>query len=272
MSDFDFLQNATIGQYIPTESILHRIEPRAKIIGFGALILAITFSPSPIGIAIGLATTLFGLVIARIPLKFALKRLTPPLPFLIIIAGIQIFLFPNAGHPILFTLGSIRISLASIWSGILLILRFSALILTLSLMSFCLSNSELIHGMQQILSPLNRIGIHTMDLIMIIQVTFRFLPILAQSAERIAKAQASRGAEWGVKSRGLLSRVKQIIPLIIPLFVTSLRRTETMALAMDARAYGYKANRTSMFEYSFSWSGAIFLLIVFSIAVAILFV
>ncbi len=271
MSDFEFLPSATIGQYIPTGSILHRTDPRAKLVGFGVLILAITFSLSPIGIGIGLAAALLGLVIARIPIKFALKGLLPPLPFLLIIAVIQIFLFPDAGHSILFTLGPISISLAGIWSGILLILRFATLVLTLSLLTFCLSTSELIQGLQRLLGPLNRIGIHTMDFVMVLQVTLRFLPFLAQSAERIAKAQASRGAEWGVKSKGLLSRVKQIVPLIIPLFTTSLRRSETMALAMDARAYGFNADRTSMFEYTFTWRDALFLLILLLITAGVVF-
>lgn len=272
MSDFEFLPSATIGQYIPTGSVIHRIDPRAKLIGFGVLILAITFSTSKIGIGIGLAAALLGLVIARIPLKFALKGLLPPLPFLILIAFIQFFLYPDAGRSVLFTLGPLSVSLAGILSGVLLILRFGALILTISLMTFVISTSEMIQGLQKLLAPLSRIGIHSMDFVMVIQVTLRFLPFLAQSAERIAKAQASRGAEWGVKSKGLMNRVRQVVPLIIPLFTTSLRRSETMALAMDARAYGYKANRTSMFEYTFGWRDALFLLILLAITAAVIFI
>jgi energy-coupling factor transport system permease protein len=108
---------------------------------------------------------------------------------------------------------------------------------------------------------LNRIGIHTMDLVMVMQVSIRFLPLLAQSAERIAKAQASRGAEWGVKSGGLVSQVKRVIPLIVPLFLTSLRRAETLALAMDARAYGLKNQRTSLYELNLQWKDLWFILI-----------
>lgn len=271
MSEFEFLPSATIGQYIPTGSILHRTDPRAKLLGFGILILAVTFSTSKIGIGVALAAALIGLVIARIPVRFALKGLLPPLPFLIIIAVIQVFIFPHASQPALFSIGSLHVTLAGFWSGILLILRFGALILMLSLMSFTVSTSEMIHGLQQILGPFNRIGIRAMDLVMVIQVTLRFLPFLAQSAERIAKAQASRGAEWGVKSRGLVSRVMQIVPLIIPLFTTSLRRAETMALAMDARAYGFKPNRTSMFEYSFTWRDGLTLFLMVGIAASVIF-
>jgi energy-coupling factor transport system permease protein len=89
----------------------------------------------------------------------------------------------------------------------------------------------------------------------------RFLPLLAQSAERIAKAQASRGSEWGTRKGNLFSQVKQIIPLIVPLFLISLRRAETMALAMDARAYGLKNQRTSLYELHFDWKDALFLAI-----------
>ena len=272
MSDFEFLPSATIGQYIPTGSVVHKVDPRAKLVGFGILILAITFSVSKIGIGFSLAAALIGLVVARIPLKFALKGLLPPLPFLILIAIIQFFFYPNPGHTILFTLGPLSVSLAGILSGILLILRFAALILVISLMTFVISTSEMIQGLQKLLAPLSLIGIRTMDFVMVIQVTLRFLPFLAQSAERIAKAQASRGAEWGVKSKGLMSRVRQVIPLIIPLFTTSLRRSETMALAMDARAYGFKANRTSMFEYTFTWRDALFLLVLVMLASAVIFI
>ncbi len=269
MNQFDFLQKATIGQYIPTESLLHRMDPRAKIIGLGLLLFAVTFSSSRIGILIGLAAAIIGLLAAKIPIQFALKGLIPPLPFLLLIALIQILLMPGGGEQILFSVGPLKVYLANVLTSLLMILRFCVLILLLSLMTFCISSSELIHGLQQILSPLHRLRIPTMDLIMVIQITLRFLPFLAQSAEKIAKAQASRGAEWGTKNRGLISRIRQIIPLIIPLFLTSLKRAETMALAMDARAYGFKPYRTSMFEYAFRLRDGVFLLVTLFVSIAV---
>jgi len=272
MSEFDFLSSAAIGQYIPTGSVLHKLEPRTKLIGFIILILAVTFSRTAQGIGVGLLAAIFGLLIARVPIRFALKGLLYPLPFLVIIAILQVFLYPGLDTVPIFVIGPLRLTMAGIWSCVLIILRFIALILSLSLLSYCLSTSEMIHGLQKLLSPLNRLGIHAMDLVMVVQVSLRFLPFLAQSAERIAKAQASRGAEWGVKSRGLISRVKQVVPLIIPLITTSLQRAETMALAMDARVYGYKDERTSMFVYTFNWRDALFLLFVVLIALAVFFI
>lgn len=96
---------------------------------------------------------------------------------------------------------------------------------------------------------------------MILQVMLRYIPFLVQTAERIAKAQASRGADWGSKTSNIYTRMRQVVPLVIPLFLISLRRGENMALAMDARAYGCVADRTSMYEFKMRWADVFFLLI-----------
>lgn len=258
MSDFEFLSSASLGEYLPTGSILHLMDARAKLTSFAMLVIALTFTHSAIGVAFALILVLTGLLVARIPLKMAVKVLLAPLPFLIFIALLQVILSPGDAENALLNLGPVHITSAGILSGVIIILRFSALILTLSLMTYCLSTSEMIQGLQRLLSPLNRIGIPTMDFVMVIQITLRFLPFLAQSAERIAKAQASRGADWGTKTRGLAARIRQVVPLIIPLFVTSLRRAETLALAMDARAYGVNKERTSLMVFTFGWRDVLF--------------
>jgi energy-coupling factor transport system permease protein len=110
-----------------------------------------------------------------------------------------------------------------------------------------------------------------MDLVMVMQITLRFVPLLTQTAERIAKAQASRGAEWGSKTKGLINRIKQILPLVVPLFVISLRRAENLALAMDARAYGYLDYRTSMVEMKFTIKDAIAVILNLIVSLIILY-
>lgn len=270
MSDFEFLPAASIGQYLPTGSFLHRLAPGSKLLGFGILILALTFSQSPWGILLALAAVIAGLFAAKIPLGFALKTLLPPLPFLVIIALIQILFYQAPGQIPFWSWGPLRLSSGSLISGALLIVRFLALILSISLMSYCTSSTELINGLQQLLRPLTRLGLPTMDLVMVIQVALRFLPALAQNAERIAKAQASRGADWGVKERGLFSKVRQVIPLLIPLFTNSLKKAETLALAMESRGYGYQKTRSSMHEYQFTWREALFLLVMLALAAAVL--
>lgn len=273
MDEFDFLSRVPLGQYVPTNSVLHRLDPLTKIILFGALLIAITFTPSRIGLAIGVVFVLAALILSRVKLGFALKGLLSPLPFLLIIAIIQVFLYSSKLDPTsLVSWGWFHITISGLWAGIMLLIRFCALILLLSLGSFVISTSELLQGLTRVLAPLNRIGIRTMDFIMVIQVTLRFLPFLAQSAERIAKAQASRGSDWGTKKKGLVNRIKQIVPMVIPLFITSLRRSENLALAMDARAYGVYNRRTSLNEMHFSWKDAFAILISIMVSLAIFLV
>lgn len=273
MHNFEFLRMVNIGQYLPLQSVLHRLDPRARIIIYFTLIAAATATPNPEGLAIALSLVLLGLLLGRIPLKFALRGLLPPLPFLLILAVLQVFIAP---HPVdalpLVEFGFLRVYLAGLVTAGMLLLRFTVLILALGLTSYTLSTSELIHGLESLFSPLTRLGIPTHDLVMIMQVTIRFVPFLAQTAERIAKAQASRGAEWGTGSRNLLARVRQVVPLILPLFLISLRRAETMALAMDARGYATVSRRTSMLIMHFTWKDGAAILFGVLAGAAILFV
>jgi energy-coupling factor transport system permease protein len=273
MSEFDFLARLPMGQYLATGSALHRLDPRAKIASFLVLIMVLTFSQSLIGLGIGLAYLISLTFLSKINLKFALKSVITPLPFLLLFAVIQVFFYSSAKDPnILFSIWVFRITLTGIMAGAILLLRFIALILTLSLATFCVSTSEGIQGVQRLLSPLNRLRIKTMDLVMVMQITLRFVPLLTQTAERIAKAQASRGADWGGKTKGLINRIKQLMPLVVPLFVISLRRAENLALAMDARAYGYLEYRTSMVEMKFTVTDALGVLLNLIVSLIIIYV
>jgi len=252
MSQFEFLRSVNIGQYLPIASPLHRLDGRARLLLFTALVLTITLVPSPPGLAASLLLVLIGLLLSRIPLKYALRGLLPPLPFLLILAVLQIFFNSSADlPPVLVSIGSLKITPGDFAAAGMLLLRFTGLILALSLTTASLSTSELTNSLGSLLAPLARLGLPAQDLVLVIQVTLRFIPQLAQSAERIAKAQIARGVDWGGPRSGLLQRVRRIFPLIVPLFLTSLRRAETLALAMDARAYGDSLHRTALVEMHF---------------------
>lgn len=271
MNFFEFLPLVTVGQYFPTGSILHRRDARARLLVFGGLVLVLTFTPSWQGLVSGLIITLSGIALAKVSMRYTLRGLIAPLPFLIFIALLQILFFsPTVNTVTYLHWGWVHITHAGLWTAFLILLRFIDLILILSLMSFCLSTSEAIAALSDLLKPLNKICIRTMDFVMIFQVAMRFLPLLAQTAERIAKAQASRGAEWGTRRGNLVGQIKHIVPLIVPLFVISLRRAETMALAMDARAYGLNGQRSSLYELAFGWQDGVFLAIGVLLMAAIL--
>lgn len=273
MNNFEFLRLVNIGQYLPLDSLLHRRDPRAMLVVYFLLLAGSTFSKSVIGLFLALTLVLILFAIGRIPIRFALRGLLPPLPFLLILAILQVFIsiHPPEAQP-LFQWKFVTIYASGLLAAGKLLPRFMVLILELSLASFTLSTSEMIHGTGSLLKPLTYLRVPVHDLVMVIQVTFRFIPFLAQATERIAKAQASRGAEWGTRKGGLLARTRQLIPLIVPLFMTSLQRAETMALAMDARAYGSKPQRGSMVVLTFDWRDAVAVLLAAATCAAILMI
>ena len=138
-------------------------------------------------------------------------------------------------------------------------MKFAGLIMLFFISSASISTLELIHGLDLLFKPLTKLGIQTQSASMTLQITFRFIPFLAISAERIAKSQASRGAEWGSGKMTLVKRVRQVIPLLIPLFNSSLRQAETLADAMLARGFENTSSRSGLREYTFTWLDAAFL-------------
>ena len=262
MSNFEFSRNLSIGQYLPLNSIIHRLDPRARLLSAIFILGTVTLATHWPGLLAGLAITFIFWALGRIPLKLGLRCLLTPLPFLLILGVLQVFFNPYPdSSPIWFTVFGDKISGIDLLAALTLILRFVVLILGLSLMSFCLSTSELGHGLEALLRPFERFGLPTYDLVMVVQVTLHFLPLLGQTAERIAKAQASRGGDWGSGKGGFIARARQVIPLIVPLFLVSLRRAENLALAMDARGYGGKLHRTSMIELHFRFKDTLAVMI-----------
>jgi energy-coupling factor transport system permease protein len=252
LSQFEFSRTLTVGQYLPLDSLIHRLDPRAKIIAYIILLASLTATAKLGGLLIGLAVVILCLLLARIPLGYSLRGLIPPLPFLLFLAVLQVFITRHSlPSPILFRVWQLEIHAADLMAAVMLLLRFCALILGISLSSFTLSTNELTRGLARLLQPLEKIKIPTRDLVMIIQVMLHFLPILAQVTEHIAKAQASRGADWDMKGFNPIRRARQVLPILLPLFLTSLQRAETMALAMDARGYGSSTARTSLTELHF---------------------
>jgi energy-coupling factor transport system permease protein len=272
MNDFDFMRNLPFGQYLSLDTPLERIDCRARILAFVMILATLTLTRNLAGLIFGLIVILICLLALRFPMRYALRGLLSPLPFLLILAVLQVFFNPRPDEGArLFQIGTNIIAVSDLMTGLILLLRFVALILGLTIASQSLSTSEITHGLESLLSPLKRVRFPVHDLVVIIQVSLRFIPLLAQVAERIAKAQASRGAAWQKGSGGLVSRVKLIIPLILPLFLTSLRRAENMALAMDARGYGTLKQRSSIISYHFGWKDVLTCLIAAGISAGILF-
>jgi energy-coupling factor transport system permease protein len=262
MSEFEFQRRIAIGQYMPTDSPIHRLDPRTRLVTGLSVLLALSVTPSLVGLLVGVASILLLLRLARVPLRYGLSGLKAPLPFITLLALIQVlFAIQGETGTLLWTWGPIRISTSSLHSAATLIVRFSALVLTLSLLSTTLSTTELLRGLRHLLRPLSRIGVPTHDLVLMVQIALRFVPLLADEAERIAKSQASRGANWGTGRGGPIRRTKQVLPMLLPLFLTSLERAEAMALAIEARGYRSGETRTSAVTLRYRAADALAVLI-----------
>ncbi|MDP2964578.1 MAG: energy-coupling factor transporter transmembrane component T [Pelolinea sp.] len=273
MSDFEYLQKVTVGQYLPLGSWVHRRDPRVKFVGYALLITALTLTANLHGLLIGIAAAFLLLMLSKTPWKYALRGLLTPLPFLLILAALQLFITPHdiSSVSLLKILGA-GIYPEGILAGIRLLVRFCILVIILTVSSATLSTLEIIHGLELLFKPLKIFGLRTGSAAMAVQITLRFIPFLAINAEKIAKAQASRGAEWGVRKGNLLKRVRQVFPLIIPLFSNSLRQAETLADAMLARGYAGNAKRTSMVDYQITIRDWVFLLLLVSVSVLIVLI
>ncbi len=273
MSDFEYLKKISIGQYLPLDSWIHKRDPRMKLMGFSFLIIALTLALRLNGLLIGAGIVLLLLMISKIPWRYVFQGLLTPLPFLLILAVIQLFITPHAVSSLpevkIFGFGFFP---EGIMAGIRLLARFSILVILLSISSATLSTLEITHGLEMLIKPLRIAGLNPGILAMTLQITMRFIPFLAINAEKIAKAQASRGAEWGVNHGNLVKRVRQFFPLIIPLFNNSLHQAETLADAMLARGYMGNSNRTRMIEYRITIEDWLFLLIMSLASLAILLV
>lgn len=260
MNQFEYLRRVTIGQYLPLDSVIHRLDPRAKILGFTMLILAVTLASDLAGLLAALVLTLLIGLVAKMPISYLVRSLLPPLPFLVLLAFLQVFISPHHAESLpLLSVWKLTIYPEGLIAGGRLIVRFGALLILLTAATGTLSTLEMIHGVDLLLKPLNRIGLAMHAAPMLVQITLRFIPFLALNAEKIAKSQASRGADWDNPNGGLFRRVRLVYPLIIPLFANSLRQAETLSDAMLARAYGASRIRTSMVDDRLSWRDAIWL-------------
>jgi energy-coupling factor transport system permease protein len=249
MSDFEVMRFLAIGQYVPTGSVLHRLDPRVKLLA--TVIITITFMAlRHIGtLSIGLAGVLTLYMVARVSLRYALRSLIPLAPLFGFVLILQVIFYPHqqaleAGGEMLWRWKEIIISWASILSMGTMAVRMVAIVLLFTLFTCLADVSDITHGIDGLLHPFQRIGLPAHEVALVFVVAFRFVPMLGQELERIMKAQAARGGEfsrgWGVK------RIRQTFPLFVPLFVAALRRAEELAVAMEARGYSGGRGRTRL--------------------------
>ena len=250
MVNFELLRNVTIGQYIPTGSVVHRIDPRAKLVAAACLVLAVSFNTSLLANTLFLGVVMGIAALSRIPFGYIWRGVLLGLPVLILIFVMQ-FLFLGSVEPagrVYAEFGWLRVTRYSLHLIAVSILRIIAFIFLTSLVTMTATTTELTHGVERLLAPFRRFGVPSHELALILTISLRFVPTLAEETERIMKAQVSRGADLGTTFWRPDKTVRSLLPLIVPLFLGAFRRAEDLVLAMEARGYSSGTGRTQFVE------------------------
>jgi energy-coupling factor transport system permease protein len=273
-SEFELSRNITIGQYVPTGSFIHRLDPRIKLLLFTILVLAIALNTSYIGNALGLLLSIYLFWASKIPVSYGLSGIKPAIPFIIILAVLQLIFQGNvfSGGTIFFEYGFILITSESIRLVIVSAVRFVEIILLSSVLTLSTSTTELTHAIQSLLSPLKKIKFPVHEFSLIITIAIRFVPTFAIEMEKMMKAQASRGADFGSGEWWrIIQRTKDMLPIIIPLFNIALSRAEDLILAMESRCYTPGNDRSTYSVYKAIGRDYIILIIGLLLSLLLLF-
>lgn len=236
------IRDITIGQYYPSNSSIHKLDPRVKILSTFAYIISLFLVDNYIGYLVIALFVYLLTKISRIPLKFILKGLRAI--FIIILFTVVLNIFMAPGDTILYEFGWVKVTLEGLELAIKMVARLVLLIVGSSLLTLTTSPIELTDGIEALLKPFSKIGVPAHEIAMMMSISLRFIPILLEETDKIMKAQMARGADF--ESGGLIKRAKALIPILVPLFISAFRRADELAMAMEARCYRGGENRTRM--------------------------
>ena len=236
------LRDITIGQHFPVNSILHRCDPRLKLVGTIAYIVVLFVAANPVGIALSIALLALLYSVAKIPFKMILKSLKPIVPVIIFTAVLNLFFL--TGETPLFHWWIFTIYPEGVRYAILMAVRVMALIAGTSLLTYTTSPIVLTDAIENLLRPLGKLHFPVHELAMMMTIALRFIPTLIDETEKIMNAQKARGAMLDTGS--FVQRVKALVPILIPLFLSAFRRADELAMAMECRCYHGGEGRTRL--------------------------
>lgn len=257
------MKNITIGQYLPGTSFIHRLDPRLKLLTAIGLIGLLFLIKSISGYLVFTPFISLIILLSRIPGSFVLKGLKPMLPFLFIMWCFQILFYRGEGLQFFLELGPVQASWQGLYFGGLMLIRVLFLFLITSLLTLTTSLMDLTGGLESLLRPLQRLGFPAQEVTLVMVISLRFVPTLAEELEKIMKAQLSRGVEFD--EGNFLVRTKKIFPVFLPLFLNAFRRGEDLVVAMDSRCYrgGRGRGRLRTLTFSSLDRQALFFLLLF---------
>ncbi|MED3727381.1 energy-coupling factor transporter transmembrane protein EcfT [Priestia filamentosa] len=261
------MNNMIIGQYVPGDSFIHRMDPRAKLIIVFFYVAVIFLANNIVSYSIIGLFAILAVLVSRVPIYFIIKGLKPIL--FIIIFTFLLHIFMTREGEVIADIGFLKIYEGGVIQGIYISLRFLFLILLTTLLTLTTTPIEVTDGMETLLHPLKKVRFPVHELALMMSISLRFIPTLMDETDKILKAQTARGVDFS--SGPLKDRLKAVVPLLIPLFISAFKRAEELATAMEARGYQGGEGRTKYRQLS--W-GAIdtMALIIFVIVAAALFI
>lgn len=233
-----------MGQYYPLDSPVHRLDSRTKIVLTVLFLMVVFISKTFLGNTISLIFLLFTIFLSKIPIKVIVK-VFKGLGFLILFTVFMNIFFNQEGK-IFFQFYFLKITSGGIYYSAQIFFRLCIIIVASSMLTFTTQTLDFADGLESLLKPLEKIKFPSHEISMIITIALRFIPTIIEELEKIKKAQISRGADF--ETGGLIKKVKSFIPLLIPLFVSSFKRADELAMAMEARGYRGDINRTKLKE------------------------
>ena len=237
------LKDITIGQHFPGNSPVHNLDPRLKILLTVGFVVVLFMSTNFVGLALSAVLTLAVFKLSGIPLKMLKKSIKPLLPLIFFTVVLNLFFITGEGAPLIH-IGFIKIYLEAVLFCIVMICRILFLICGTSLLTYTTSPIMLTDSLEALMKPLNKIHFPVHEMAMMMTIALRFIPTLIEETDKIMNAQKSRGAM--LDSGSFADRIKALVPILIPLFISSLRRAEELATAMECRCYHGGEGRTRL--------------------------
>ena len=235
------LRDITLGQYYPTDSVLHRLDPRTKLFGTLVYIVTLFLADSLFGYAAAALFLVLAIKLSNVPVKFMVRGLKAIVFLLLISVSFNLFLTP--GTPI-FKIGFLQMTWEGLELATFMAVRLIFLVMGSTILTLTTTPNQLTDGLEKSLGFLNRVGVPVHEVSMMMSIALRFIPILVEETDKIMKAQMARGADF--ETGNLIQKAKSMVPLLVPLFISAFRRATDLAMAMEARCYRGGEGRTKM--------------------------
>ncbi len=235
------IRDITLGQFYPADSVLHRLDPRTKFLGTMAFIISVFVFHTFPGYAVATLFLAGMIILSKVPVKFMFKGLKAIFVILMVTVLFNVLLTPGE---ILWKWGFLKVTKEGLILAGRMAIRLTYLVIGSSIMTLTTTPNQLTDGLERLLRPLNKIHVPVHEIAMMMSIALRFIPILLEETDKIMKAQIARGADF--ENGNIIQKAKNMVPLLVPLFISAFRRANDLAMAMEARCYHGGDNRTQM--------------------------